>query len=328
MKENKDKKDNIIQGLWIGDKLSRFEYNSIKSYIKQGYEYHLYIYDKVANIPDGVIIKDGNEILDKKNIFYYEGSIAPFSDLFRYKLLYDKGGIWTDCDIICINRLPIDKTHDYIFVAERTILKGAFASCLKTPPFTCKKKKVLNSFIKCPAGAKIMQIMFEKSLKYKNDYLASLDSLKQNKIHSISKTHTGKQHINYTKQVTNKTMKTGKKNIGLKSYHWGGGSKTLESVIQKLGLQKYIVEPEFAFPINWWDFKYAFLDTQYIPPTKGWTIGTHVNDIFKIKKQNSTNYSTYLVVIHNGWIKNHNVDKNAKYPENSLFERLDKYINN
>jgi hypothetical protein len=37
-----------------------------------GYEYHLYTYDKVDNIPENVIIKDGNEILDKKEIFYYE----------------------------------------------------------------------------------------------------------------------------------------------------------------------------------------------------------------------------------------------------------------
>jgi hypothetical protein len=308
--DNHKEKDNIIQGLWIGDKLSRFEYNSIKSYIKQGYQYHLYTYGKVNNIPEGVIIKDGNNILDKKHIFYYEGSIAPFSDLFRYKLLFEKGGIWTDCDIICINRLPIDKQHEYIFVAERTILKGAFASCMKTPPYTCKKKKVLNSFIKCPAGSEIMRIMYEKSLKYRDDYLNCF--LEKSKTKSSQK----KQQSSTKKSIG------GKKNIGLKSYHWGGGSKTLEGVINKMGLEKYIVEPEFAFPINWWDFKHAFLDTQYIPPTKGWEKGTHIDDIFK------KHYGIYLVVIHNGWMKNHNIDKNAKYPENSLFERLDRYITN
>jgi mannosyltransferase OCH1-like enzyme len=152
--------NNIIQGLWFGPRLSRFEYNSIKSYLKQGYEYHLYTYGKVENIPDGVIIKDGNEILDKKYIFHYEGSIAPFSDIFRYKLLYERGGVWTDCDIICVKRLPDDTKHKYIFVAERTILKGAFASCIKTPPYTCKKKKVLNSFIRTPPNAPIMLQMF------------------------------------------------------------------------------------------------------------------------------------------------------------------------
>lgn len=309
--------NNVIQGLWIGPRLTRFEYNSIKSYIKQGYEYHLYTYDKVENVPEGVIIKDGNEILDKKNIFYYEESIAPFSDLFRYKLLYDKGGIWTDCDIICIRKLPNDKKHEYIFVAERTILKGAFSSCIKKPPYTCKLKKVLNSFIKTPKHAEIMLIMYEKSLKYRDDYLKAKKALRSG---SNVTTHKTKSNTKSKTKSESKTKKYGK-NIGLKSYHWGGGSKTFEMLINKMNLQDYIVEPEFAFPVNWWDFKYAFTNTEYIPPSRGWEIGTHINDIF------SKTRDIFLVTIHNGWIKNQGLDKNAKYHSNSLFERLDRYIN-
>ena len=255
----------IIQGLWIGNRLSRFEYNSIKSYLNQGYEYHLYTYGKVENIPDGVIIKDGNNILDKKYIFYYEGSIAPFSDLFRYKLLYELGGIWTDCDIICVHKLPLNKPeYDYIFVAERTILKGAFSSCKKTPPYTCKMKKVLNSFIRTPAGAEIMNIMFNKSMNYRNAYLKqkSHQSHQSHKSHKSHKSYQTKKSIiktKHTRQIKknyNINSNPGKINIGLKSYHWGGGSKTLEKVIKDLKLDKYIVEPEFAFYVNWWDFKY------------------------------------------------------------------------
>jgi hypothetical protein len=298
----------IIQGLWIGNRLSRFEYNSIKSYLVAGYEYHLYTYDKVDNIPENVIIKDGNEILDKKEIFYYEGSIAPFSDLFRYKLLYERGGVWTDCDIICMKQMSEDDNHEYIFVAERTILKGAFASCLKVPPYTCKKKKVLNSFIKTPAGAEIMRVMYEKSLKYRNEYLAKKQT--ERKITKLTRTISGDRH---------KSKKTG--NIGLKSYHWGGGSKNLESLIMKMRMEKYIMEPEFAFPVNWWDFKYAFEDVKYIKPSRGWDEGININDIFK------KNSKSYLVVIHNGWIKAHHLDKNAKYPDGSLFEKLDRMIN-
>jgi len=298
----------IIQGLWIGNRLSRFEYNSIKSYLMAGYEYHLYTYDKVDNIPENVIIKDGNEILNKKEIFYYEGSIAPFSDLFRYKLLYERGGVWTDCDIICMKQMPEDDNHEYIFVAERTILKGAFASCIKVPPYTCKKKKVLNSFIKTPAGAEIMWVMYEKSLKYRDEYLAKKNI--ERKTIKLSRTKSG--HTQKNKTIGN---------VGLKSYQWGGGSKTLESLIMKMGMEKYIMEPEFAFPVNWWDFKYAFEDVKYIKPSRGWDEGTNINDIFK------KNSKSYLVVIHNGWIKAHHLDKNAKYPDGSLFERLDKMIN-
>jgi len=314
----------IIQGLWIGPRLSRFEYNSIKSYLVAGYEYHLYIYDKVDNIPPGVVIKDGNEILDKKEIFYYEGSIAPFSDLFRYKLLYERGGIWTDCDIICLKRMPEDDSHKYIFVAERTILKGAFASCIKVPPYTCKKKKVLNSFIKTPVGADIMRVMYEKSLKYRDEYLEKkkLERKQKKQSRTIESIRSSKTTRSTSKNISKKTSKSKKPgNIGLKSYHWGGGSKTLENLIMKMDMEKYIVEPEFAFPVNWWDFKYAFEDVEYIKPSRGWEEGTYIDDILK------ENSKSYLIVIHNGWIKAHHMDKNAKYPNGSLFERLDRMIN-
>ena len=55
----------IVQSLWIGNHLSDMEIISIKSFIEHGYEYHLYCYDKIDNVPEGTIVKDGNEILDK-----------------------------------------------------------------------------------------------------------------------------------------------------------------------------------------------------------------------------------------------------------------------
>lgn len=105
------------------------------------------------------------------------------------------------------------------------------------------------------------------------------------------------------------------------SYHWSGGSKLLEREIEKLKLEKYVVEPKFAFHINWWDFKYVFMDVKEIKASRGWDETIYIDDIFKKNK------GIYLVTIHNGWLKNHNMDKNAKYSDNSLFERLDVWIN-
>ena len=65
----------IIAGLWIG-KLSKMEIYSMKSFIKQGHTYHLYTYEPLDNIPNGVIVKDANEIIPKDEIFtlknYYQ----------------------------------------------------------------------------------------------------------------------------------------------------------------------------------------------------------------------------------------------------------------
>ena len=81
----------IVQSLWIGGTLSKMEVLSIKSFIENGNEYHLYTYDNVKNIPKGTIIKDGNEIISKEYIFKYcNGSYSAFSNLFRFCLLHIK----------------------------------------------------------------------------------------------------------------------------------------------------------------------------------------------------------------------------------------------
>ena len=85
------------------------------------YQLHIIIPD---NIPEGVIIGDANEILDKKYIFkHWSGNYATFADIFRYKLLYERGDWWVDLDLICLKPLP---KVNYFFGGERTKRTGAF----------------------------------------------------------------------------------------------------------------------------------------------------------------------------------------------------------
>ncbi len=93
----------IIQSLWIGKPLSNVEKLCIQSFLDHGHEFHLYVYDDVEGIPDGTVVKDGNAIVSVDKIFYTKrNQIAPFSDYFRYTLLYKLGGWWVDMDFICI----------------------------------------------------------------------------------------------------------------------------------------------------------------------------------------------------------------------------------
>jgi len=117
------KENKVIQGLWVGKSLSLMEQLSIKSFLANGHEYYLYTYGKVKNIPEGTIIKNGEEILPKQMIFKHQigegkGSYAGFSELFRLKLLLEKGGIWADLDIVCLK--PFDFKEKYIFSSENT----------------------------------------------------------------------------------------------------------------------------------------------------------------------------------------------------------------
>lgn len=108
----------VIQGLWIGSELSLMERLSIASFLGNGHEYHLYVYDDLGNLPEGATVKDGNEILPASMIFQYEKhkSFSAFSNFFRYKLLLERGGWWADSDMVCLK--PFDFRDEYVFSSE------------------------------------------------------------------------------------------------------------------------------------------------------------------------------------------------------------------
>jgi mannosyltransferase OCH1-like enzyme len=110
--------NSIIQGLWIGKALSVMERMSINSFLQNEHEYHLYCYETLDLVPEKAVIKDGNEILPASSIFQYSRykSYSGFSNWFRYKLLFERGGWWADTDVICVK--PFDFQDEYVFSSE------------------------------------------------------------------------------------------------------------------------------------------------------------------------------------------------------------------
>lgn len=136
----------IIQGLWIGSELSLMEQLSISSFLRNGHDYHLYVYDDLKYIPAGTIVKDASEILPSSRIFQYQGrpSYAGFSNFFRYKLLLERGGWWADTDTICLK--PFDFPNRYVFSSELGH-RG--------------RERVNSGVIKAPAGSVVMEYAWE-----------------------------------------------------------------------------------------------------------------------------------------------------------------------
>ena len=130
-----------IQGLWIGPELSLMEQLSISSFLQNGHDYHLYVYDEVKNIPAGTVIRNANEILPAARIFQYKHrpSYAGFANHFRYKLLLERGGWWADTDIVCLK--AFDFPDEYVFSSEINH-RGV--------------EVVASGIIKVPAGSGIM----------------------------------------------------------------------------------------------------------------------------------------------------------------------------
>jgi hypothetical protein len=141
----------IVQSLWIGSRLSVMERLSIRSFLRQGYEFHLYSYQPIKNLPRGTVCRDGREILSDDEIFCYQrgygkGSFSAFSNCFRYKLLWERGGWWSDLDSICLR--PLDFAGDHV------------VGCQRTP---CGAGSIAAGLMKAPAGSRVMQYCWETS---------------------------------------------------------------------------------------------------------------------------------------------------------------------
>lgn len=120
----------VVQSLWIGGRMSVMEQLCICSFLRNGHEFILYTYGNIKNVPNGTTIKDASEIISPDKIFKYKDrdTYAGFSNIFRYKLLLEKGNYWVDFDVVCLK--PFINSDDYVFARARSI-----ESCvIKTPP--------------------------------------------------------------------------------------------------------------------------------------------------------------------------------------------------
>lgn len=151
----------IVNGLWINGQLSALELLTIQSFLDNGFSFQLWTYEpETINASTNTIIRNANEILKFENVFQYKninihghgkGSYAGFSDVFRYKLLYENGGIWTDMDITCLQ--PFDITEDYFFRYHH-------------------KSGAVGNFMKCPKDSELMKWCYEEAIQKVNAFNA------------------------------------------------------------------------------------------------------------------------------------------------------------
>ena len=105
----------LAQSLWVGTTLRWIERLAICSYLENGWRFQLYVYDEVDNVPEGCEVLDANAIIPHREVFregvgsgLHAGSVGAFSDLFRYRLLHQRGGMWTDTDVINFRKFDPD----------------------------------------------------------------------------------------------------------------------------------------------------------------------------------------------------------------------------
>ena len=142
----------IVHGMWIGETLSPLELLTIKSFVSCGHSFWLWTYDAIQTpLPEGTLLKDARQVLPEAAVFRYQfgnqfghgkGSLAGFSDIFRYKLLYEYGGWWADMDITCLP--PLHFEAPYVFRSHDVF-------------------PVVGNLMKCPPHSALMRDCFERA---------------------------------------------------------------------------------------------------------------------------------------------------------------------
>jgi Alpha 1,4-glycosyltransferase conserved region len=136
-----------FQSFWLQPRLTPLEDLCISSFIAHGHRFTLYSYNEIERVPEGCVLEDARTVLPEDAVFGYRtgpvvGSPAAFANLFRYKLLLDRGGWWVDTDTLCLT----DDIRDteYVFVRGHDMVYA-------------------NGIVRVPAGSEFAAKAFERA---------------------------------------------------------------------------------------------------------------------------------------------------------------------
>jgi hypothetical protein len=112
-----------IRMFWHGAPLSRVEKLSMASFVANGHPVELFVYEEPAGVPKGVALQEARQILPAESLFRHRRtrSLAVFADWFRYRLLFERGGIWADTDMICLRPFDYAATEIFAWQDERLV---------------------------------------------------------------------------------------------------------------------------------------------------------------------------------------------------------------
>lgn len=123
-----------VSSMWIGPALSFIEQLCLKSFVDNGHQTKLYVYDDVKNIPEGVEVCDANTIMPTNEFIINRdiGTAGPHADKFRYFMLRDTDEIWVDTDAYC--HKPFPDTEYYFAKHFRDEINNGVLRLPKTSP--------------------------------------------------------------------------------------------------------------------------------------------------------------------------------------------------
>ncbi len=134
-----------VHTMWLGERLSGLEKLTLASFAGHGHQVTLWAYDDLTGqAPKNVTLRDAEAIFPRARILPKTnaepgvgvgvGSVGGvFSDLFRYRVLHEMGGIWADMDVTALRPHLFD--GDYAFRPHRLGAVGSIMQAPKGSPF-------------------------------------------------------------------------------------------------------------------------------------------------------------------------------------------------
>lgn len=119
--------DYEIGMLWVEGPLSYVEVLCAQSFLDAGHHVKLYHYKDVQNVPKGVELVHGDNVLKIDRFIQHgrTGSFALFSDVFRYHLLQQNDRmIWADLDAYCVKPFETETGHFFGWESDNHINGG------------------------------------------------------------------------------------------------------------------------------------------------------------------------------------------------------------
>lgn len=118
MRVDRGAPDQICNMLWIGERLGHLERACMRSVLRQGHDVRLWSYKPVEGVPAGVERAEAAHILPESAIIRHQasGSVALFSNWFRYELQVRSLGTWLDCDVYLVR--PLEMRRAYLLAEE------------------------------------------------------------------------------------------------------------------------------------------------------------------------------------------------------------------
>ncbi len=93
-----------VNMLWVSGGLSRLARLSLTSFLRRGFRVTLWSYEPEVHVMSGAAARDAAELVPEGQ----DGDISfsYLSSLFRYRVLADLGGLWSDMDVVALTDSP------------------------------------------------------------------------------------------------------------------------------------------------------------------------------------------------------------------------------